>query len=346
MSITTEIELKKLIRELEKEPSNLDLINSVAIGYFENSVLKTDKEDYDFFEKAYQIKKTIKSTHNFAWFLYFEWSEIEWRRSENIAIEKALRIQKECLELSPNSFYPHYQMGYMLLDQGEFKEAIQHLEKAYSIESRRDILHNLGYCYFHIANFEKAKGFFKSSKTELDVENKSLYNLALSEISSLNIESAKSITDLLFQKISGDIHYSVCGYEIGVLYFILGHYEMASACIFKQGIDGVDLFGWDELSYSFYVTSKETWQKYISEGIKERQEWIKEIIQNHKDWADSTETEKKERLSQFELDINTRKSALKNGVPKPRIELKNYIKLEHSGCLLFDCKRHQNQSDD
>lgn len=77
MKATTDLELKELLQKLEKDPTNLDVINSLAIGYFENDDQKTDKKDFDYFEKAYNLKKTVKSTHNFAWFLYFEWSEIQ-----------------------------------------------------------------------------------------------------------------------------------------------------------------------------------------------------------------------------------------------------------------------------
>ena len=58
MGDTSDIDLDKLLGSLEKEPRNLDLINSVALGYFENYQKKTDREDYDFFKKAYDLKKT------------------------------------------------------------------------------------------------------------------------------------------------------------------------------------------------------------------------------------------------------------------------------------------------
>lgn len=88
---STEIELKTLIQELEDNPTNLDLINSVALGHFENPSMWTDNEDLKHFEFAYRTQKTIKSTHNLAWYLYFEWGEEK----------RALEIKKECIELNP-----------------------------------------------------------------------------------------------------------------------------------------------------------------------------------------------------------------------------------------------------
>jgi hypothetical protein len=32
-----------------------------------------NNEDYVFFEKAYKIEKTVKTTNNFAWYLYSEY---------------------------------------------------------------------------------------------------------------------------------------------------------------------------------------------------------------------------------------------------------------------------------
>lgn len=119
--------LDELLLKYKKNSNDLDLINRIAIEFFQNYEKKLDKEDFDFFKKAYLLKKTVKSTHNFAWFLYFEWSEIQWRWGEDGAIEEALKIQKECIELKPKSFYPYYQYGYMLMDQNNDIEAIEYL---------------------------------------------------------------------------------------------------------------------------------------------------------------------------------------------------------------------------
>ncbi len=117
MKATTEIELKELIDKLKEKPKDLDLINQIAIGYFENPSMLTDNEDLKYFELAYSIKKTIKSSHNLAWYLYFEWSE------ENRAIE----IQKELIEQKPKSFLPYYLLGFMLLEKGDYENALEYL---------------------------------------------------------------------------------------------------------------------------------------------------------------------------------------------------------------------------
>lgn len=346
LPLTTAAELNKLLQESEKDPTNLDILNALAIGYFQNPDQMTDKEHYDYFEKAYRLKKTVKSAHNFAWFLYFEWSEIEWRWKQDHAIERAIQIQKECIELHPKSFYPYYQYGYMLLHQRRYEEAIPFLEKALSLEEHRDIMHNIGYCYFQLEQFQQAKNFFSQSAAKQDMGNKGLYNLALTEWKLNNTAQVRSIANLLAEQIRENISEAVSGYETGFLYFLLGDLHQASACLIKQGIDCIDLFEWSALSYSLYITNPAVWKEKIRNGIDEHKKWCKEIIRNHKTWNSYTEDEKKERLHELEDEIRTRQEALAKGIVHPTLNVNNWLTVEYCGCLLFDCKQHGIPMDD
>jgi tetratricopeptide (TPR) repeat protein len=346
MTATKEIELKELLQKLEKDPTNLDLINSLAIGYFENYDQKTDKEDYDNFEKAYNLKKTIKSTHNFAWFLFFEWSEIEWRWKTDNAIERAFQIQKECIALNPKSFYPYYQYGFMLLDQMQFKEAISFLEKAYQVEKRRDILHNIGYCHFQLSEYQKAKDCFEKAASNLDIENRSLYNLALSQWELTNIEQVKLIADKLYKDFESVNHETIAGYEIGHLYFLLDDLDRATECLIRQGINRIDLLDSTDLSYSLYMSNNELWKEKINERIVEQKQTCHEIEINHEDWSEYTDEEKKERLTELKEEIKLKEELLINGMTKPSQDLKQNVWLEDCVCLLFDCKIHGNRENE
>jgi len=346
MTATTKIELKKLLADLDKDPTNLELINKVAIGYFENYNLKTDKEDFGYFEKAYQLKKTVKSTHNFAWFLYFEWSEIEWHCNEANAKEKALKVQKECIELQPKSYLPYYQYGYMLLDQKHYHEAIPFLTKANGILNHREITHNLGYCHFKIHDYQKAYEYFQTSTINLDIENRSLFSLSLAAFKIGKFEQVKSIAQKLFDDIENQVHKTISGYEIGLLFYLLEDYQLASTCLIKQGIDGIDLFDWPEFSYSLYLTDKETWENKITQSINEKLDRIKEIEDGHEIQEDFTEEEKREQLVELRSEIELRKNTLSTAMTKPNIDLSESLWVEFPACLLFDCNRHGNREND
>lgn len=49
--------LQALIKQLEKDPRNLDLINEVAMRYHQPPDMNTNDEDLKLFRKAYFIKK-------------------------------------------------------------------------------------------------------------------------------------------------------------------------------------------------------------------------------------------------------------------------------------------------
>jgi len=336
MAGISETGLNELIKELENHPTDLDLINSVAIGYFENPSMLIDNDDLKHFELAYNTQKTVKSAHNLAWYLYFEWGDQT----------RAIQIQKECIRLKPSSYYPYYQYGYMLLDQKEYSEAIQYLKKANKIRSNGEILHNLGYCHFQLKDFDQALNLFKSSAATGDIENRSLFNLGLTAFKTNHLDLLKSIAKKLFTEIETNVHKTISGYEIGLLFYLLKDYQSASACLFKQGVDGVDLFDWQELSYSLYSIDKGIWRNQINKEIDHRLEWIKEIETGHEDWKDYSEEEKNERIIELNSEVEKRRKTIAVGVKEPNINLSESLWAEYCGCLLFDCKRHGNLKND
>lgn len=336
MTRITEIELKKLLDKFDSNPENLDLINQIAIGFFENPSMLKDNEDLRYFELAYSTKKTIKSTHNLAWYLYFEWGEQD----------RAIKIQKESIKLNPSSFFPYYLLGYMLLDQEQNNEAIQYLLIADQKKKRQDIIHNIGFCYFHLDMIEEAKHYFKLAAKEHDFEYRSLYNLALIEFKLGKVEETKKIAEVLERTIEAKVHKTISGYEIGFLYFLLDDFYKASQCLEKQGINSIDLADWNELSYSLFLTNRKKWEDQLIKGNEEREEWISEINNDDEDWVFESDEEKQERLSEINAEIMEREKLLKLGISKPEVNLKESFHLEHCGCLLFDCKQHGNISDD
>jgi Tfp pilus assembly protein PilF len=336
MKTTTEADLKELIAKLEKNPSDLDVMNSVAIGYFENPSMLIDNDDLKYFELAYQTKKTVKSIHNLAWYLYFECGEEE----------KGINIQEECFSLNPSSYLPYYQFGYMLLDQAEYQEAIPYLEKAYQLENRSDILHNIGCCYFQLGQYQKAKEIFSAITSEQDLESRSIFNLALTEWMLSEGENFALIADELSLAIETDNSLAMSVEDICLLYFLLENFEKVSDCLLKQGTEFIDLADWDYLSYSLHKTHPDSWRENIEKSIEEKKESIEEINKNDKSWEIDSEEEKQEYLKEFKDEIQARKKMLGKGVELPEIQISDWILVEYCGCLLFDCQRHGNPKDD
>jgi tetratricopeptide (TPR) repeat protein len=336
MTATTDIELKQLIEKLKDMPNDLDLINKVALGYFENPSLLNDKDDLKYFELAYNTLRTVKSSHNLAWYLYFEWGEQD----------RAIEIQKDCISLNPISYYPYYQYGFMLMEQENYKDAFEYLLIAKEKDNRRDILHNLGYCYHKLGDYTEARECFRLASNDYDYEFRSLYNCAILDNKLGDLKNTASIADRLFLTIEPKVHKTISGYEIGFLYYLLGDYIKSAECLLNQGINGIDLPDWKELSFSLYKTDKNKWIDQLKSIVRKRRNWIIEIQNNQKDWNFDSEEEKQERLTELESEIKVKNEMIINGISQPEINLDENIWIEPCGCLLFDCQRHKNLIDD
>ncbi|MGF6906147.1 hypothetical protein [Fusobacterium sp. PH5-44] len=333
---TTEEELKNMLEKLNKNPQDLDLINNIALVYFENPSLIRDKEDLKYFQLAYDTKKTVKSTHNFAWYLYFEM----WEK------EKAMQISEECLNMKPKSFYPYSLYGFMLMENGDYEKAINYLKIANEKEESYRVMHNLGCCYLKIGNYQLAKEHFHILCNKFVAENKSKFNLAIAEFTLNKPEITKKVADELYETIAKDEFENIDAYEISFIYFLLENYGMAVNSMLKQGINEIDFLDWEHLSYSFYKVNIEIWKKQLQIMIDARLETIKEIENNDDSWEFDTEDEKSEYILKLAKEIDLLKDMLKNGAEKPVIDINKNIIIETCGCLLFDCKRHGNLFDD
>lgn len=348
MTPTTEEELKSLLKQYETDPLNLDLINSIAIGYFENYVMNEDKEDYDydFFEKAYLIKKTVKSTHNFAWFLYFECSVTLGWDDKDLTSAKAFEIQKECIDLNPKSYMPYYQYGFMLLEQNQNEKAIEYLIKANSLNKNRDIINNIGYCYFKIGNYEKARFYFLEGSNLNDDENVCLYNLALTEYKLGNFENLKIIAKKLEESIDDSKMNDIDGYDIAILYFLLDDLNDVYNCLINEGIDNLNISGFKEIFYALNIVDKDLWIIKVKQEIKETENNLFELINNPEEAESLTEDEKQINIEEYKKEIEYLTYILSNGLTKPEVDFSKELHFEHCGCLLFDCKRHENIDND
>ena len=347
MKITSKIELGKMLSQLDNNSEDVNLMNEIALAYFENNDLKTESEDYQFFKKAYETKKTTKSIHNYAWFLYFEWSELNygWHR-ENPDCVKALEIQKEVLNHGPNTYFPFYQLGFMLLEQKKIEESIPFLITAENKSNRKDIAHNLGYVYFLNKEYQKAYSKFKSIDSKFDLEHSSLYNLALCQ---LQLELKDEVNDSLAKlesTIENKIHKTIDGYDIAQLYAANGEYQKSYDCVELQGFDMIEITDWPHISYSIKKINSKVWEGQIDKYLSQKTNLISEFENGNEDEDGYNTEEREERIIEIKEEINILKKTKENEIVKPKTNLVELLTLDHCGCLLFGCKTHGNIKND
>lgn len=328
--------IEKFKKSLAEYSDDTNIMNALAIEYLNNPSFVKDKEDLRLMEKAYATKKTIKSTHNLAWFYYIEcWG----------SLEKALAIQQECISMQPQSFYPYFLYGYMLLANNQSHEAIKNLEIAYSKSKSREITHNLGTAYAKSENFDIAKNYLVAATNEKDIENRSKYNLAIVKIKLGKKEDAREIVKELEQEINKCDE--IDSFEVAYLYYLLNNYERAYACCKNCDWNHYHLFSWQHIPYLIYINDIDTFHKLVANEIDKQENWIKEIKENHQNWDDYSQEEKQEELVELKSEVLRLTNLEKKfALDKPNININDYYLLESCGCLLFGCDEHGNLQDD
>ncbi|MCJ8280338.1 MAG: hypothetical protein MJK14_10630 [Rivularia sp. ALOHA_DT_140] len=336
----TEEDVRRLEQELTENPNDTDIMNSLAIGYLNNPSLVKDKEDLKLVERAYRTKKTIKSTHNLAWFYDSEcWG----------TLEKAIQIQQECISMNPKSFYPYFQYGHMLLRNKQYLEAIKNLEIAYLKQKSREIAHNLGTAYAMQGDFNSAKNYLIKAANQGDIENNSKYNLAIVKIKLEEKEEALKIVESLKQIIvDGSSRFdNIDVFELAYLYYLSNDEDKAYDCCNLCNWNQYGIFSWQHVPYLIYKKDIEKYHQLVNSEIEERKTWVKEINQNHQSWDDYNEAEKQERLIELKSEINQLNNLeIEFAADKPNIDINNQYFLESYGCLLFGCSFHGNLEND
>ncbi|MDP8080357.1 tetratricopeptide repeat protein [Phocoenobacter skyensis] len=325
--------IQKLLTQLAINPEDTDLMNRIAIKSLENAAFDDCNK---FLQLAYDTKKTVKTSHNLAWYLFFELGEED----------KAIKIQREIIKQNPKSYLPYYLFATMLIDIGNYNDALPYLKIAGKKSDRKDILHNIGCCYFYLGNFEKSEQYFGKINKEFDHQCRSAFNQAITNFKLGNLDITRKIADRLSTKVETHSFDTIGGYEIALLYFLLDDFEKASQLLIKEGISGIDLPDWSELSYSLFISNHKQWVEEHKKMITDRKNWIEEIKTDPDEWDFDSEQEKQERLNELNDEINTIDNIIIQGVAKPTPDLDKKIWIEPAGCLLFDCEIHKNIAND
>jgi len=338
----SEEDIKQLEKALAENPKDINLMNELALAYFVNPKLLKDNKDVKLLEKAYQTKKTIKSTHNLAWFYYEGYGE-------NSSFERAFEIEQECISMNPKSFYPYHLYGLMLLINNQYSEAIKYLEIAHSKEKCRYIMNDLGVAYAKEGDLQNSHEYLVKATNEKDIEYKSKYNLAITKIQLEKKEDALKIAEELKKMILSGINYSdyIDGFTVAYLYYLLNDYDSAYSCCKMCDWNSYDLLSWEYVPYLIYKNDIEVFKKLVASKIETERNWIIENKDNDEFWEDDTEEEKQEYLAERESEI-TRLTELEAefALNQPNIDFNNQYFLESCGCLLFGCSEHNNLKED
>lgn len=336
--MVTDAQLNHYLKKLERSPKDVDLLNRIALGYLENPPRIKDQDDLRFFEKAYEIQPTVKSIHNLAWYLYFEACGVENCR------ERAIALQKQCLELEPKSYFPYALHGYMLLQENQFSQALPVLEIAYQKSQRTELLHNIAYAYFQLQDFERAVQKFQQC-LEDDPSGFSLHGLAIAYYCLGNNRSATQCLERLEHRMKQERDIEVDGHHLAEIYAAMGEYEKAYAHAEREGWDCIDMVDWTGIAFSVFCVNPTQLSDYLEQSIVQRKQWIDQIETGHENYSDDTEDEKQERLTDYRREIEIREGFVNTFTAgKPDIEL--IVWPMDCGCLLFDCDQHKNPAHD
>ena len=339
---------RHLLEKLESSPSDLDLLNEIAIFYSENIALgfTPDYQDIQYFEKAYKIKKTIKSMHNLAFYTFFEDRSGEAATS----FEELVNIQQECLALNPKSHMPYELYAYFMLENSNYEEAGKYYELAIEKGATSfHVFHNLGVVCFFMKNFLKSKEYLKQSLKIVKLADNALYNLAIVYMSmGKKNESICILKDL--EKLIDDPKNKCCAevdyLDLSILYFSLGNYQKSSELALKSEY-GFDFISYKEVAFSLYMENTAIYKERREGFITENKKTIFEIRSNIEGWEDETENEKKLSVKEAMENINKYQkmtSDFKNTPPKANFS--EYMRTEYCECLLFGCKTHGNPEND
>jgi tetratricopeptide (TPR) repeat protein len=234
----------------------------------------------------------------------------------------------------------------MLLEQKKVEESIPFLITAESKKNRKDISHNLGFAYFLNKEYQKAYSKFKSIDSELDLENLSLYNLALCQLQ-LELEGElKDSLEKLESTIEKKIHKTIDGYGIAQLYATNGEYQKCYDCVELQGFDMIEITDWPIISYSIKKINSKVWGEQIDKYINQKTKLITEFENGNEEEDGYNKEERAERIIEIKQEINILTKTKESETVKPKTNLVELLTPDHCGCLLFGCKTHGNIKND
>lgn len=95
------------------------------------------------------------------------------------ALDEALDLIKQLLELFPTAFLLHYNAGLIYFEKESYTTALEHYNSALcEIDNEPNLLYNLALCHKKLTNYDKAIALFEQLIAQGDSSEDTLYSLA------------------------------------------------------------------------------------------------------------------------------------------------------------------------
>jgi predicted RNA-binding protein with EMAP domain len=329
-------EIRETEKSLNLNPSDSNLMNKLAIGYLNVPDAGGFNEVTKLLEKAYKIKPSIKTANNYAYQLITDWEEYE----------KGIKILKGYIQKIPNSHMPYNLIGYAQLMTQEYIEAITNFKISLNKKNEVDTIHNLAMANNLLDDNQNALALYNKICNMNDVDNRTLYNKAVTLI------ELKKFTEIhpLVERIKNSKEYNenppwVSNLDLSVLYLSNDELEKAYELL-SQDLN-VWLSDSHELGYLLLKYNKSKFNELVENEIEHILDWIKDYQDpEDEEYKDMTEKEKSIEINELLVKIENIKRLEIKHATKPKINFKSLYQTVGCGCMLYDCKVHQNEYDD
>ncbi|NLI83286.1 MAG: tetratricopeptide repeat protein [Deltaproteobacteria bacterium] len=109
--------------------------------------------------------------------------------------ENARRLLEEAILIAPFHFDARFQLGRLLTFQKQFKQAMEHYEKALEVNDKSpDVFFNLGYVHMILKNYDSAIAYYEACRAlSPPYQDEVLTNLGISHLKKNNLRQAEEL---------------------------------------------------------------------------------------------------------------------------------------------------------
>lgn len=337
--IISKQQVKKLKKQVIKEPNNTYLRNKLAIALIESNQYE---KAYVQFRKAAMIKKRgIQELNNLAYFYYTEGKplinhkEYKW----DTADDKAIELLQKVISQNPTSHFPYNLLGEIYTVKEEGEKAIKLLLQSTQLEPSYEAFNNLGVCYYKNSMLDKAAKYFLKSHLLRPKECTSLYPLFSYGICLAKLGEIKDALDVADQLSALNQELEELGDdETAFIYYLTESYSEFATAYSKLDLNFYSVDWLPPYFYSLYKIGEEDRVKQIVANlIKYKTKEMEEAyLEDDEEW---TPEDREEYIKDTKSDIEFLKKQEKKISEgyKPSIDFEPNVE---KGCYLFGCYRH------